>query len=318
MKVLISFIGTGKKAANEGKQEYETAIYELPSGTTRESSLITSVLYHWIKPNKLIVIGTEKSIWSELDKLVEEDLDDEPIYRKIFEETWGGKVSQETLKRWEELLIEKLGVDISLNLVPEDATEEIVSILSRELPQGAKEVYLDITHAFRHFPLLAAFSLPVLKYLKGFETLKLIYGKLNRKPNVSPIIFLDLPQNLIQLLEAVSLTEHAGNFELFGDILKNPTLKELYLKVETNRRVGHQTLKNLQRELEQASFSSVVEEIAKEYLSENVLQDLRASSLPLRMAKRAIFFASRQRGTKEIAKTAGSLIWRKSLHISYV
>ena len=79
MRVLISFIGTGRKAANEGKQEYEKAIYGLTDGSQRESSLITSVLYHHLKPDKLIVIGTAKSIWSELDKLVGEDLDKVPI-----------------------------------------------------------------------------------------------------------------------------------------------------------------------------------------------------------------------------------------------
>ena len=36
-------------------------------------------------------------------------------------------------------------------------------------PENTEEVYLDITHAFRHFPIVAAFSLPVLKYLKNFK-----------------------------------------------------------------------------------------------------------------------------------------------------
>ena len=308
MRVLISFIGTGRKAANEGKQEYETAIYGLPDGSQRESSLITSVLYHHLKPDKLIVIGTAKSIWSELDKLVGEDLDKIPIYNKIFEETWGGSVSEETLKEWEEFLREKLGVEISLNLVPEDATEEIVAVLNRELPQGAKEVYLDITHAFRHFPLLAAFTLPVLKYIKGFENLTLIYGKLNKKPKVSPIIFLNLPDRLIKLLEAVSLTEHASNFELFGDILENSKIKELYLKVETNRRVGQSYINNLQKELQQKNYPSVVEEIGEEYLEGKVLEDLKAPSLPLRMAKRAVFFAERKQFLKAFTLVYEALI----------
>ncbi len=234
---------------------------------------------------------------------------DRDVYERIFNETVEDEyVTAQTLKDWEEVLKKVLGCDVSLNLVPENATEEIVSVINRELPQGAKEVYLDITHAFRHFPLMAAFSLPVLRYIKNFKKLTLIYGQWKPGQPVTPVIFLDLPTRLINLLEAVSLTEHAGNFELFGDILDSPKIKELYLKVETNRRVGNNYINNLRKEIEQRDYPSVVEEIGKGYFLGKVLEDLKAPSLPLRMAKRAVFFAERKQFLKAFTLVYEALI----------
>ena len=315
MRVLISFIGRGipdKKSGRAG--DYVKTVYELPDGSKKETTLITSALYDYLKPDKLILIGTPGSIWVKLEELVaNDDLISSDKYKDIYEQIFNETVEEEyvavqTLKEWENVLKELLGCDISLNIVPENATEEIVSVINRELPNGVDEVYLDITHAFRHFPLMAAFSLPVLRYIKNFKKLTLIYGQWKPGQPVTPVIFLDLPTRLIKLLEAVSLTEHAGNFELFGDILENPKIKELYLKVETNRRVSNKTLTNIQKELQQTKSHSVVEEMGKEYLDGKVLEDLKAPSLPLRMAKRAVFFAERKQFLKAFTLVYEALI----------
>ena len=298
MKVLISFIGTGKQAANEDKKEYETALYQLPNEDIVESSLITSVLFDYLNPNKLIVIGTSKSIWSELSHIKGlGDIDNEEVYKKIFEETWSGEVSNETLKEWENFLKKRLNKSVSLNIIPISATEEIVEILYSQIPQNAEEIYLDITHAFRHFPLIAAFSLPVLKYVKNFNELSLIYAMFKSKPAASPVIFMELPNQLIQLLEAVSLTENAGNFEKFSDILGINNLKELYLKVETNRKISNKKFKNIINEIRNLESKSVINKISSEVL-QKIFEDLKGDYLSLRMAKRAVFFAKRKQFLK--------------------
>ena len=208
-RVLISFIGTGRKAEGEISQEYEEAIYQFPDGSRYKSSLITSTLYDYLKPDKIIVLGTSDSIWAELSQMSPELLRKSRIYDDIWEETWDDskRVTEPTLSRWENLINNKLDVQISLNLIPKEAEDEIVEVIFKELPENIDEVYLDITHAFRHFPLIAAFALPVLKYVKNFKRLTLIYAKLKAR-EVSPVYFLATPNKLLELLEAVSNTEH--------------------------------------------------------------------------------------------------------------
>lgn len=298
MRVLVSFIGTGKPAANEDKKEYETAFYKLPNEEVIESSLITSVLFDYLKPDKLVVIGTPKSIWSELSQIKGlGDIDNEEIYKKIFEETWSGEVNPEILKEWENFLSQKLNKKISLNVVPISATEEIVDILYSQIPVNTEEIYLDITHTFRHFPLIASFTLPVLKYIKGFKKLSLIYAMFKKKPDSSPVIFMHLPNKLMELLEAVSLTENAGNFERFADILEIPDIKELYLKIETNRKISNRQFRNIINKARGLEEKSIIHKISSEILQE-VFRDLEGELLSLRMANRAVFFAQRKQFLK--------------------
>ena len=61
MKLLILFIGTSQKAADD-KKEYEKAFYQLPNGKVIKSTLVTNVLFDYLNPDKLIVIGTPQSI----------------------------------------------------------------------------------------------------------------------------------------------------------------------------------------------------------------------------------------------------------------
>jgi len=103
-RILVSFIGTGKKAEGSESQQYEKTIYKLPDGKVEESPLIISVLFKYLNPDKTIVIGTTQSIWAELSQILPAKLERDKIYEDIWEETWSGQVSEITLKNWENLL----------------------------------------------------------------------------------------------------------------------------------------------------------------------------------------------------------------------
>jgi cell division protein DivIC len=298
-RVLVSFIGTGRKAQGEGKKEYIKTRYRFPDESEQETPLITSALFNYLKPDKLIVIGTPESIWSELANINPELLESEPLYEEVFNVTWddNAKMTPDLLKKWEQLLSEKLNTEIKLHLIDSNdrEAEVIFDILYKEIPENTEEVYVDITHAFRHFPLVAAFSLPVLKYLKNFKTLQLIYGKLVNPPNPSPVIFMQTPTRLMELLEAVSLTENAGNFEKFADIFGEERIRELYLKTETNRRISNSQFKKVAGSLPQ---DNAINRVAADYLTSKVFKEIQGENLAERMAKRAIFFADRNQFLK--------------------
>ena len=111
---------------------------------------------------------------------------------------------------------------------------------------------------------------------------------------ISDIIFLDFVNKLIKLNEAIALSEYSGNFANFGEIF--PELKgeflDLYLKVETNRRIGNSRWRKLNQSLK-GKMDSVIKEVAGTYLSDKVIKELMEENLPLRMARRAVFFAEK-------------------------
>lgn len=292
-KILVGFIGTGRKAKDESADTYEKTTYVFPDGTKFRTSLITSALVNKLDPDKIVLIGTNKSIWSELYLINPEKLGNSSLYEEIFEECYEKEnVSEKTLKEWEKFLSEALGKEFSLNLVSESATHEIVEVLHREITGNYDTLFLDITHAFRHFTLTASFFLPSLYYLKRFNNLYLIYGMFGY--GTSEVIFLNLVNDLIKLNEAIALSEHSGNFTGFGDIF--PRLKEelfdLYLKVETNRRIGNARWRKLAQKMEEER-KDIVGKISGTYISQRVVKELMEENLPLRMAKRAVFFAER-------------------------
>ncbi|GEM_PF-2470543 len=295
-KVLVSFLGTGGRAEGGEKKEYEKTKYVFPQGETIESSLITSALFKFIKPKKLIVIGTSQSVWSQLIEILpkeEESLE----YERIFEEVWGkGDVKISTLKGWEEFLSKKLGKEVSLRLVTEDDTIEIVEILYEEILPNAS-LYLDITHLFRHYPLVASFLVPILRYIKNLKDINIVYGKLKRNAP-SKIVFLEEPNKLVNLLEAVALVKHTGNFEKFSEILGLKDLEKLYLKMETNSQIRKNEVNSFRKKVELFKKGNVYERISYLALKKEVFPYLEASSVEERMVKRALFFAKRKQFVK--------------------
>jgi len=294
-KVLISFIGTGKKAEGSEAEQYQKTIYQLPNGLRRKSSLITSVLFNHLDPDKTVIIGTSQSIWAELSQITPDKLENQKIYEEIWEETWSGQVSENTLHKWEKFLKETLKKDFSLNLISTEAKEEIIEILYRELPENSEKVFLDITHAFRHFPLIAAFTLPVIKYIKNFKNLTLVYGKLT-KNRPSPVYFLDVPGKLMELLEAVSLVEYSGNFEKFSEVYDDELFSRIYLKAETNRPISKKDIAGLKRKIK--DNKNIYQHMASEVVDKKVIPYLQGERLELRMANRALFFAERKQFLK--------------------
>lgn len=65
-KILISFIGTGRNDRDgKAKREYRTARYRMGDEEV-ETSFVAYALRKFVKPDKLFLIGTPRSIWEEV------------------------------------------------------------------------------------------------------------------------------------------------------------------------------------------------------------------------------------------------------------
>lgn len=287
--VLLSFLGTGRIKKDE-VDTYQETTYVFPNGREYSTPLATAPLVKEVNPQKVVFIGTSKSMWPGLDELVKyEGIEvDKELHSRVFDETLSDEgICSETLQKWEEHLNEKLPYSLAVRLVKDEHDlESIVRYLCEEVPHGSEKVILEITHAFRHFPLIASFTMPVLRILKDIGDVSFVYGLFGR--DKSKIIFLDEVNKLIQLSEALALSDYGGNFSKLSEVLGEEKLRELYLRVETNRRIRPAYLKKILASLEE---KSIYTKIAKEYLKDEVFPSLSGEYLSLRMANRAVFFA---------------------------
>jgi len=65
-KVLISFLGTGPSSASQSFREYRTAEYVFENPEFRKAtSFITAAIAVYCGCDKIIVLGTTKSMWEE-------------------------------------------------------------------------------------------------------------------------------------------------------------------------------------------------------------------------------------------------------------
>ena len=165
MTTLISFLGVGDK-----KKGYRTANYQFNDGQIfNNTQYIGLTLVEKVKPTKTIFLGTSGSMWDVFLENAGETMTDE--WLGLSEAVASHQVTQEQLEPFSRYLSEKLNTQVHCILIPfaknEQEQIEILSVLSDHLSDN-EQVVLDVTHGFRHLPML---SLVAAKFLKKILSL---------------------------------------------------------------------------------------------------------------------------------------------------
>ena len=91
------------------------------------------------------------------------------------------QVTQEQLEPFSRYLSEKLNTQVHCILIPfaknEQEQIEILSVLSDHLSDN-EQVVLDVTHGFRHLPMLSLVAAKFLKKIKQVDVSQVYYGAL--------------------------------------------------------------------------------------------------------------------------------------------
>lgn len=172
---LISLLGKSKLDAQTG---YRTAKYRFSDGTTREVPFFGLGLMDCIKPAKLILAGTSGSMWYvffDHQKTGDEAL--LPLIDAVASES----VTPDMLAVHEQRLSEKFGIPVQCILIfyARDASEQ-AAVLTRlaEAVQPGENIVLDITHGFRHLPMLALVAARYLTHVRQVSVKDVYYGAL--------------------------------------------------------------------------------------------------------------------------------------------
>lgn len=224
MKTLITLLGRTAKGG------YSPANYRFPDGDTRKAAFLGWPLMERLGPERVIVLGTETSVW---DHLFEGDLDlgDAGENRRlalIEKVAAQAPVDQGLLDELAPVLEQALGRQIRLVIIPEgvDADDQMrmFETLDQHVPDGC-ELHVDCTHGFRHMPMILLAAAQFLAGMARATIAKIYYGKYDPATDLAPVYELEGLTRLQAGVTALAIYDRSGDFEPLLDFL-DPYLPE--------------------------------------------------------------------------------------------
>lgn len=285
MTTLISFLGTGQ----QGKG-YETTNYLL-NGQEYPEKYISISLTKAIKPKKLILLGTAGSVWDVFFEKGADNLENE--WLSLSEKVANQSVSQDDLKPFENYLSQKLNTQVYcvLTSFARDTQEQADILLKLEqyLDKDEKAI-LDVTHGFRHLPMLALVAARFLKRVKNIDVEHIYYGAFDmKKDGKCPVLDLDGMLTMLDWVDALTTFDKDGDYGQFADLLVQENFD-----------------KNKAELIKQASFFERTSNSTQAYEKLNsVFDDLEKFSSPIfdlfkpQLVKRLTWFKRSNRGLRE-------------------
>ncbi len=236
-RVLISFLGT----SIPGNREYRKADYKFNNNEVISSSFISDAIKQYYDVEKLILVGTVKSMWEEVYRTFSKELIDEDYYIKLSDfcknANFNSKLElpevdkiENVLGRGSKVVLIKYGLndhEISLN-------QELIMGIDKYLNKN-DELIVDITHSFRSLPL---FLLNTLIYIqnvspKNIVIDKILYGMLDITTELgyTPVVNLKSIMNTHEWIVGAYSFKEFGNAYKIAELLKDVD-KSSYTKLK--------------------------------------------------------------------------------------
>lgn len=215
---LVTFLGRGLA----DRRQYRLARYEFPDGSTSDEVRFFGVaLLRWLRGQgesigRLRVLGTPSSMWENLSDLASTDDQEDERWLELVDRVAEGAVCVEDLAFAGEALRRVLGAPVELVVVPHGRNREeqlaIVSAIAEGVRQG-DGLTLDVTHGFRHMPMLAAAAASYVARARRATVDAIYYGALEMTPpgGAAPVIELPVLGELDRWGAALSRLQTTGD-----------------------------------------------------------------------------------------------------------
>ena len=216
MTTLISFLGKAKTG-------YSPANYVFEPGFKRTVPYFGMALLDYLKPQKLILAGTSGSMW---DVFFEHQQTDDETALALMDAVEKEAVTAPMLAIHEQRLSEKLGIPVQCLLISyaRDEAEQstILTDLAEHLAPG-ENIILDVTHGFRHLPMLALVAARYLARVRGVQVQEVYYGAhemTDKATAQTPVLRLSAMLHMLDWVDALAVYEHSGNYGIFAPLLQ--------------------------------------------------------------------------------------------------
>lgn len=223
--VLISFLG---KNTTDPQKGYQTANYEI-AGEVYESAYFGLALAEHLRPQRMLLLGTAGSMWDVLIEAHAEDNQHEAARLRLIDLARTNSVDEATLQELSPVIAQRLGCEVSLKIIPyaQEMSEQIavLNTIAQEVQQG-ETVIMDVTHGFRHLPMLSLVAAHYLERVKQIKVSQLYYGALDMRRNPrtpearTPVLELSGLLRTMDWIQAFAAYDASGNYAPFADLLR--------------------------------------------------------------------------------------------------
>jgi len=203
MTTLISFLGKGRR--DDQRIGYQETTYRFSADFARTVPYFGLALREYLKPQRLILVGTSGRMW---DVFFERQGNDDEEILRLMEATEREAVTQDLLDLPRQRLAEQLGIPVVCLLIPYPYARDtagqvhILHDLAAVVRPGER-LYLDLTHGFRHLPMLALVAARYLERVAGVAVEELYYGAWDMRNSAGETPVLPTDYNLRWLLRAM-------------------------------------------------------------------------------------------------------------------
>ena len=224
-KILISSIGAG--SGNKG--EYRKATYEIDNNKY-DTSIISDALNQHYKFDKILLVGTNRSIWDEIYNLFGGE--NEEYYSLLYEKKEEGTLEINNLKQFLNLAtpIYPYIIDYGIDEKQIWTNFEKFLEIEKEL-QNEDEIYLDITNSFRSLAIMSfvmtQFSSTISN--KKFQIKKVLYGmfEYNQENNgITPIVDLKILFEIQEWIKAIDAIKKYSDFEPLVNLFETANIEK--------------------------------------------------------------------------------------------
>ncbi|MFZ1640084.1 MAG: TIGR02221 family CRISPR-associated protein [Candidatus Contendobacter sp.] len=219
-QTLISFLGRVAKSENG----YRPTIYTFDGEPDEPTAFIGWSLRRRLQPDRLVILGTAGSMWDHLfekDIVLGTEAEDERLALQDATET--KTVTEALLEPLTPLLAQRLGCEVRLVVIPYCRTEteqlELLRIMAAEVNPGDR-VHLDVTHGFRHLPMLALLSALHLREVKNADISGIWYGAYDPDTGEAPVYDLAGLLRIADWLGALHTFDKDGDYGVFADLME--------------------------------------------------------------------------------------------------
>ena len=226
MTTLISFLGKGRYE----KDGYRTARYRFDGAFMREVPFFGMALDDYLKPDRLILVGTSGSMWDVFFER-EGHQNDESLL-ELIEAVESDAVDTSLLQSHAGHLAERLGhpVDCLLIDYARDPAGQarLLGQLAASLTEG-EHIAMDVTHSFRHLPMLALIAARFLARVRNVLIEDIYYGAYDMKDPASdevPVLRLKGMLKMLDWVDALSSYDKDGDYSVFSGLLADDGMAE--------------------------------------------------------------------------------------------
>jgi CRISPR-associated Csx2 family protein len=223
MSTLISFLGRGKEKGGS----YRTACYRFDD-RMRTAPFFGMALADYLKPDRLILLGTSGSMWDVFFDHAT-DAGDE-TFLELIETVSNNEVNAASLDAFAKRLSQKMDIQAECLLIDyaRDTAGQIrlLSDLAGRLDEK-EEIVIDITHSFRHLPMLALVAARFLAIVKRVLVKEIYYGALEMtETDEKPVIRLKGLLDMLDWVDALVSFDKSGDYGVFAPLFVQAGNKE--------------------------------------------------------------------------------------------